>query len=85
MNEPTSLTSSQVTLTNGAAFTSVGGLYMPTIGMTATFELPYYLIGHTAFQNSPAIMAGGTATNYTYGFQIDKNDNNQHDIIPVYL
>lgn len=74
MNEPTALTASQVTLTGGAAFTSAGGLYMPTIGMTATFELPYYLIGHTSFQNSPAIMAGGTATNYTYGFQIDKND-----------
>lgn len=74
MNESTALTTSQVTLTDGAAFTSTGGLYMPTIGMTATFELPYYLIGHTAFQNSPAIMAGGTATNYTYGFQIDKND-----------
>lgn len=74
MNETTSLTTSQVTLTGGAAFTSTGGLYMPTVGMTATFELPYFLIGHTAFQNSPAIMAGGTATNYTYGFQIDKND-----------
>lgn len=75
MNESTSLTTSQVTLTNGAAFTSTGGLYMPVIGMTATFEIPLFLIGHTAFQNSPAIMAGGTATNYTYGFQIDKNDN----------
>jgi hypothetical protein len=74
MNETTSLTASQITLTNGAAFTSTGGLYMPVIGMTAMFEIPYYLIGHTAFQNSPAIMAGGTSTNYTYGFQIDKND-----------
>jgi hypothetical protein len=74
MNEATTLSTSQVTLTGGAAFTSAGGLYMPTIGMTAMFELPYFLIGHTAFQNSPAIMAGGTATNYTYGFQIDKND-----------
>jgi hypothetical protein len=74
MNEATSLTSSQITLTGNAAFTSTGGLYMPVIGMTAMFEIPYYLIGHTAFQNSPAIMAGGTSTNYTYGFQIDKND-----------
>jgi hypothetical protein len=74
MNEASASTTAQVTLTNGAAFTAAGGLYMPTIGMTATFEIPYYLIGHTAFQNSAAIMAGGTATNYTYGFQIDKND-----------
>jgi hypothetical protein len=74
MNESSSLTASQVTLTGGAAFTSAGGLYMPTIGMTATFEMPEYIIGHTGFANSAAIMAGGTATNYTYGFQIDKND-----------
>jgi hypothetical protein len=74
MNEPNALTTSQVTLTGGAAFTSAGGLYMPTIGMTATFEMPEYIIGHVSFTNSAAIMAGGTATNYTYGFQIDKND-----------
>jgi hypothetical protein len=74
MNEATSLTSSYVTLSGGAAFTSAGGLYMPTIGMQAIFELPYYCIGHTAFQNSAGIMAGGTATNYTYQYQIDKND-----------
>lgn len=76
MNEPSSLTAAQVTLTGGAAFTSAGGLYMPTIGMTALFETPEYIIGHTAFQNSAAIMAGGTATNYTYGYQIDLNDGN---------
>lgn len=74
MNEPSSLTTSQVTLTGGAAFTAGGGLYMPTIGMTATFELPYYCIGHTGFQNSAGIMAGGTATNYNYNYSIDKND-----------
>lgn len=76
MNEASSLTTAQVTLASGAAFTSAGGLYMPTIGMQAIFELPYYCIGHTAFQNSAGIMAGGTATNYTYQYQIDKNDGN---------
>lgn len=74
MNEPTTLTTSQVTLTGGAAFTSQGGLYMPTIGMTATFETPEYVLGHTSFRNSGLVMAGGTAGNYTYGYQIDKND-----------
>lgn len=74
MNEPTTLTASQVTLTGGAAFTSAGRLYMPTIGMTATFETPEYVLGHTGFQNSALVMAGGTAGNYTYAFQIDKND-----------
>lgn len=76
MNEPTSDTASYVTLTGGANFTSAGGLYMPVIGQTATFELDYYALGHTSFQNSALVMAGGTATNYTYEYAIDKNDGN---------
>lgn len=76
MNEPTAQTTSQVTLSGGAAFTSAGGLYMPTIGQQAIFETPDYIIGHTAFTNSALVMAGGTATNYTYQYQIDKNDGN---------
>ena len=76
MNEPTTNTASQVSLTGGAAFTAAGGLYMPTIGQTATFETPYYVLGHTSFQNSALVMAGGTATNYTYEYAIDKNDGN---------
>lgn len=76
MNEPTALTTDQVTLTGGAAFTSAGGLYMPVIGHTATFTMPEYIIGHTGFANSALVMAGGTATNYTYEYAIDKNDGN---------
>ena len=45
---------------------------MPNVGMTATFEMPYYALGHTLFTNSAAIMAGGTATNYNYNYAIDK-------------
>ena len=74
MNEPTVNTVSQVTLANGAAFTSAGGLYMPVIGHSATFEMPYYALGHTQFTNSAAIMAGGTATNYNYNFSVDLNN-----------
>jgi hypothetical protein len=74
MNEPTARTTSQVTLANGANFTSAGGLYMPVIGHSVTFEMPAYRIGHTQFANSALVMAGGTATNYTYEFAIDKND-----------
>lgn len=74
MNEPTALTTSQVTLANGAAFTSAGGLYTPVIGHDALFETPNFVIGHTAFANTALIMAGGTATNYGYKYQIDKND-----------
>ena len=74
MNEASALTASQVTLTNGAAFTSAGGLYMPTVGMTATFETPGYLIGHTGFSASVGAMAGGTVGNYLFRWQIDKNN-----------
>jgi hypothetical protein len=74
MNEPTVLTAAQVSLTGGAAFTAAGGLYMPVIGQTATFEMPYYTLGHTQFTNSAAIMAGGTATNYNYNFSVDLNN-----------
>lgn len=76
MNEATALTNSYITLANGAAFTSAGGLYMPVIGHQAIFETPDYILGHTSFQNSALIMAGGTATNYTYDYAIDKNDGN---------
>lgn len=76
MNEATALTAAQVTLSGGAAFTSAGGLYMPVIGQQAIFETPEYIQGHTAFANSALVMAGGTATNYTYQYQIDLNDGN---------
>lgn len=81
MNEPNALTSSYVTLTGGANFTSAGGLYMPVIGQSATFELDYYAIGHTSFANSALVMAGGTATNYTYDYAIDKNDGNGFSVL----
>jgi hypothetical protein len=74
MNEPTALTTAQVALTGGAAFTSAGGLYMPVIGQSATFTMPEYILGHTSFANSAIVMGGGTATNYTYDYAIDKND-----------
>lgn len=78
-NEPTSETQNQVTLSNGAAFTSAGGLYMPTIGHEAIFETPYYILGHTSFQNAAAVMAGGTIGNYSLTYQIDKNDGNGYN------
>jgi hypothetical protein len=74
MNETTALTAALVVLTGGAGFTSAGGLYMPRVGMSATFETPNYIIGHTGFTNTALVMAGGTATNYTYEYSIDKND-----------
>ena len=74
MNEPTVDTASQVTLTGGANFTSAGGLYMPVIGQSATFEMPEYALGHTGFAAVAATMSGGTVTNYAYEYAIDKNN-----------
>lgn len=74
MNEATAATTTQVTLSGGSAFTSAGGLYMPTVGQSVIFETPDYLLGHVSFANSALVMAGGTATNYTYEYSIDKND-----------
>lgn len=75
MNEATTETTSQVTLISGSAFTSAGGLYMPTSGSNAViFETPNYVLGHTAFADSALVMAGGTATNYSYMYSIDKNN-----------
>jgi hypothetical protein len=74
MNEPTTSTTSQVSLTGGAAFTSAGGLYMPNVGQSVTFTMPNYLLGHTQYANTALVMAGGTATNYTYNYAIDLNN-----------
>lgn len=76
MNEATADTNSQVTLSNGAAFTAAGGLYMPVIGHRAIFETPDYIIGHSAFTNSALVMAGGTVGNYRFEYSIDLNDGN---------
>lgn len=76
MNEPTAQTSDQVALSNTAAFTSAGGLFMPNVDDVALFETPYYVIGHTAFTNSALVMAGGTVGNYRFEFSIDINDGN---------
>jgi hypothetical protein len=81
MNEPTAQTLAQVALSGGAAFTSAGGLYMPVIGQSATFEMPEFIKGHTSFANSALVMAGGTAGNYTYEYAIDKNDGNGFSVM----
>lgn len=71
MNEPTAETASQVALTNGAAFTSAGGLYMPVIGHQADFTCPYSIRGHGAFPIAEAVMAGGTIANYDITYSLD--------------
>ena len=74
MNEPSAETASFVSVSGGAEFTGAGGVYMPVVGQTATFEMNYFALGHTGFDASAATMEGGTATNYTYRYQLNKND-----------
>ncbi len=77
MNEATSDTVSQYTIdAGGTAFTSLGSLYMPSVNDQITFIMPDYVIGHTLFQITEAIMAGGTLTNYDITYAIDLNDGN---------
>jgi hypothetical protein len=74
MNEPSVGTASLIGLTGGAVFTGAGGVYMPIVGMSASFEMDYFAIGHTGFSSTVAAMTGGTASNYTYNYQLDKNN-----------
>lgn len=71
MNEPTADTASQVTLTNGSAFTSAGGLYMPVIGHQADFIAPENIRGHSSFPVAEVIMGGGTLANYNAYYSLN--------------
>lgn len=71
MNEPTDDTANQVALTGGAAFTSAGTLYMPTIGQSATFTADKAIRGHGSFPIAEAVMAGGTIGNYDIAYSLD--------------
>lgn len=71
MNEPTAETAAQVTLSNGAAFTSLGSCYMPTIGHQLDFTSPHSIRGHSSFPIAEAVMAGGTIGNYDISYSLD--------------
>lgn len=71
MNEATSETTSYVSLTGGAAFTSAGGLYMPSVNDQADFTFPAAVRGHTSFPIVEAVMAGGTIGNYDITYSTD--------------
>lgn len=71
MNEATVESAAQVTLSGGAAFTSAGSLYMPTIGQYAIFTSPKPLKGHSSFIIDVPVMAGGTIGNYDITYSLD--------------
>ena len=71
-NEPTQDTAIYYSKISGSPrFNSLGGLLMPTIGDKCSFETPYFIKGHTGFQNLAPVMSGGTITNYNITFQYD--------------
>jgi hypothetical protein len=72
MNEPTAETASYFTMVSGVAkFNSAGGVLMGVIGNKATWEMPYFALGHTGFVNEAVVMSGGTVSNYRFYYQID--------------
>lgn len=72
MNESNADTVDNYTIDGGTtAFTSAGGLYMPTINDQITFVMPYYEKNLLRFTPAEAIMAGGTITNYDITYAID--------------
>lgn len=78
-NEPTAFSADQyqaVSLGTGAGFTSAGQLVMPNVGDEIIFTAPYYILGHTALANTAPTLTGTNTGNFTYQYQIDKNDGN---------
>jgi hypothetical protein len=77
MNETTAQNTAEVSFTGGnPKFTAAGGLYMPTVGDQVVFETQYYILGHTKGNGGALQMGGGTIGNYTWEYQLDKNDGN---------
>jgi hypothetical protein len=77
MNEASNETADQVIdMTGTAAFTSAGGLVLPTLGDSVTFDSPTYRYGHAGFPIQEVIMAGGIISNFNLWYAIDKNDGN---------
>lgn len=79
LNEPTTTTApyySAVQLGAGAGFTSGGQISMPNLNDQIIFETPFFIKGHTGFQNTAPTLTGTNTGNFTYKYQIDKNDGN---------
>lgn len=73
MNEYTAETDPYFTVDAGTVkFNSAGGVEMRAIGAKATWETPYFVQGHTGFQNVAPVMTGGGAIgNFRFKYQID--------------
>lgn len=71
-NEPTTVTSAQLTVTAGTPkFTSTGSIAMPGLGDQVIWEMPYFMLGHTAFAATAPTVTGTLTGNITLEFQYD--------------
>lgn len=57
-------------------FTAVTSLWMPLITDEIVYEMQYYAIGHTGFQNVNPTRTGTNTANFTLEYDIDVNDGN---------
>lgn len=72
----------QGSATGVAGFNSAGSVVMPNLNDEIIWETPWFIIGHTGFQNAaPALVgtnvSGGTAPvygNFTFQFDVDKGN-----------
>lgn len=55
----------------GAATSGTGTVILPNVNDTATWETPWFVLGHTAFANSALTLTGTNTSNFAYDFQYD--------------
>ena len=73
-NEPTVESGAYVQTSMGvtSGFTSAGNVSLAEVGDYVQYETPYFIKGHTGFQNAVAVYTGTNATtNHDYFYQID--------------
>lgn len=74
--EPSASSYEIITAGAGCGFDSTGRIVMPNVGDQVIWTTQYYIIGHTSFQNVDPTKTGVNTGNFTYEYQIDKNDGN---------
>lgn len=55
----------------GAATSGAGAVILPNVNDTATWETPWFILGHTALANSALTLTGTNTGNFAYDFQYD--------------
>jgi hypothetical protein len=75
-SDPSPATAAYATKSAGV-FNLNGAMVMQGIGLSCSFETPYFILGHTGFSNTPITTSANlTDGDMAYQYQIDKNDGN---------